>query len=83
MTGDLATFAEMTGFNCASALSFKDADSARQTLEGLRTQPQVVAACVYDLDGTVLAEYQRGKPPVAFGPPPVKTASRLSLMAIT
>jgi len=58
-TRSLSTTAQMTGFNCASALSFKDEGSAEQTLKGLAAQPHIAAACVYDSDGVVFASYRR------------------------
>lgn len=69
MVRDLTTLAEMIGYNSASALSFNDAGSAEQTLKGLTSQPHVVAACIYDADGTVFATYQRPGP--APGPWPI------------
>lgn len=55
----LSITAEMIGFNSAAALSFNDTSAAEQTLKGLSAQPQIVAACIYDINGIVFATYQR------------------------
>jgi PAS domain S-box-containing protein len=59
MSRDLAITAEIIGFNSASALSFKDNESAVQTLQGLSAQPHVVRGCVYDETGKIFATYLR------------------------
>jgi PAS domain S-box-containing protein len=48
-----------TGANTTAALSFGDADSARETLSSLRTQNHIVQACIYGRDGTIFASYAR------------------------
>ncbi len=73
MVGNLATTAEMIGFNSASALFFDDASSAEQTLRSLAAQPHVIVACVYDREGKVFATYQNdhtGRLPVGIEPAP-------------
>jgi len=45
--------------NVAAAISFVDADAARETLETLRRDPPIDAACVFDCEGHRLAEYRR------------------------
>ena len=57
LVNDLATTAQIIGFNSASALSFDDAQSAAQTLQSLRAQSEFVAACIYDRQGNVFATY--------------------------
>jgi PAS domain S-box-containing protein len=59
MTRDLSITAEMISLSSAAGLSFGDADSVDQTLRGLRANPHVVVACVYDASGRVFARYQR------------------------
>src|SRR5687767_7793742 len=58
---NLASTAELIGLNSASALSFNDPKSAEETLQSLRAQPNVVAACVYDRTGNVFATYRRAE----------------------
>ncbi len=69
MPRDLAVTAEMIGFNCSAAISFNDPEAAEQTLKGLQAQPHIVAACVYDKAGKVVATYLRTPAKVSFPPP--------------
>ncbi len=59
LTRDLSILATMLGANSAADLSFNDTRSAAQTLGGLRAQPHVIAACLYNAEGQVFATYQR------------------------
>ncbi len=54
---DLSTLARIVADNSTAALAFNDSDVAAQTLGALRERPHVVGACLYRLDGTVLATY--------------------------
>ena len=56
--------------NAVSALAFDDPNAATETLEVLKTEPHITAACVYDADGGVFVSYQRDS--AAFLPPPVQ-----------
>jgi PAS domain S-box-containing protein len=56
---DLTTLAQITAENSTAALAFNDAKSASETLAALRARTHVVNACIYRLDGTVLASYTR------------------------
>ena len=53
------TLADVVGTNAASALLFMDQASAKETLGALRAEPNVPAACIYDLDGQPFAIYHR------------------------
>ena len=55
----LAAEAEIVGSNSVSAVLFKDPKSARDTLAGLRADPAVKAAAIYDADGRLFATYLR------------------------
>ena len=67
---EVATTAEMLGYNCAASLSFDEPGSARETLASLHAQPNILAACVYDRTGKVFASYLRaGSPPRPFPTP--------------
>lgn len=60
---DLSALAQIIADNSTAALAFNDPDTAEETLAALRARPHVVSACIYRLDGTVLATYSRdGKP---------------------
>ena len=55
----LQTQARMLGFNCTGVLTFQDAKAAKQLLTSLALQPTVELACLYDVEGQVLAGYSR------------------------
>jgi len=59
MAQQLAILANMDDDNVASGLAFNDPDSMSQTLKTLSADPHILAACVYDKAGTVVARYQR------------------------
>jgi len=54
---DLSVQAEIVGENCAAALAFDDPRTAQETLASLRARTDIVAACVYRNDGSILASY--------------------------
>jgi PAS domain S-box-containing protein len=63
--------ARATGANTTAALSFGDAGSVREILSSLGAQNHIVQACVYPLDGTILASYVRsGSHPDPLPPSP-------------
>lgn len=59
LKSELATLAEITASNTTAALSFSDADSARETLASLSSQKHIAKACIYARDGSILASYVR------------------------
>ncbi len=60
-----------TGANTTAALSFGDADSARETLSSLSTQNHIVQAGIYTRDGKIFASYERsGSNPDSLPPSP-------------
>jgi PAS domain S-box-containing protein len=56
---DLSTLVQITAENSTAALAFNDAKSASETLAALHARTHLVGACIYRLDGTVLASYTR------------------------
>ncbi|HYC73129.1 MAG TPA: PAS domain-containing protein [Opitutaceae bacterium] len=56
---DVTTLARMTALNVTAAVTFDDADSARQTLEALSAKPHIEAACIFAQDGARFAEFRR------------------------
>jgi two-component system, sensor histidine kinase and response regulator len=58
-TADLAASAKMIGSNSTAAITFHDAESAREILGALRVKQHVICACIYDSEGKVLARYSR------------------------
>ena len=58
LTSELAVLADTLGANSAASLVFNDRKSAQEMLAGLRAEPHVMAACLYDNDGNIFAEYR-------------------------
>jgi two-component system, sensor histidine kinase and response regulator len=56
------------GGNTTAALRFDDRRTARENLESLRADPNVMAAAVYRSDGTLFAEFQAGPSRLTFDP---------------
>jgi signal transduction histidine kinase/DNA-binding response OmpR family regulator len=56
---DLSIRSQVIGLNSVSALLFNDADSARKTLSALQSDPHVLSAAVYTLDGMPFAIFRR------------------------
>jgi PAS domain S-box-containing protein len=73
IASDLASAAGIAGSNSTAALTFSDVRAARETLSSLRAQPHIVEACIYALDGTVLAKYARLDADSDFTPPPLRS----------
>ena len=56
---DLSALSSIIGDNSAAAIEFDDPHSAAETLDALRARAHVVAACIYRVDGSILARYER------------------------
>jgi len=56
---DLSALARIIGENSTASLAFNDPRSANETLSALRARNHIVAACIYRMDGTLLARYIR------------------------
>ena len=52
------TLADIIGYNNSAALMFGDMMDTQNTLDELRTQPNIVAAALYVTDGTAIAAYR-------------------------
>ncbi len=59
LSGDLATQAEIIGYNSAAAMAFKDEAAATVTLTSLQAKEDITAAVLYDPDGKPFARYIR------------------------
>jgi signal transduction histidine kinase/FixJ family two-component response regulator len=57
---DLATQAEIIGYNSAAAMAFKDEKAATATLSALQAKDDIVAAALYSPDGQIFAKYVHG-----------------------
>ena len=67
MARDFVILADMFADNVASGLAFSDPASIEQTLQTLRANRRVVAACVYDQQGAVVGSYRRAEAPAGAG----------------
>jgi signal transduction histidine kinase/CheY-like chemotaxis protein len=56
---DLKSHADMLGVSTAASLAFNDRKSAQDLLGTLRLDRHILAACIYDREGNVFAEYRR------------------------
>ncbi|HKV46947.1 MAG TPA: ATP-binding protein [Candidatus Acidoferrales bacterium] len=59
LSNDLATQADIIGYNSATAMAFKDASTATATLSALKAKEDIVAAVLYSPDGKIFAQYVR------------------------
>ena len=69
MTSDLETLALITGLNSRSALMFDDPKFAENALAALSTKEHVVYACIYDMKGSIFAQYRRPGSTTILQPP--------------
>jgi signal transduction histidine kinase len=67
----LATESEIIGANSGSALTFDDPDSARTTLSGLRSSPDIVSALIVTPSGQPFAAYLRDSNSPEIVPSPI------------
>lgn len=56
---DIATQAEIIGYNSAAAMAFKDEMAATATLSAMQAKDDIVAAALYGPDGKIFAKYVR------------------------
>jgi signal transduction histidine kinase/ActR/RegA family two-component response regulator len=56
----VTTLAKVMAENSTAFIAFTDKPGAAQTLDALRTEPQVVAAALYDAEGRLFASYASG-----------------------
>jgi two-component system, sensor histidine kinase and response regulator len=73
MVIDASTLADMVAENSTAALTFHDAQAARDVLRSLHTQPHVAAACLYTAEGRVFAIYDRDGDGESFWPPTLRS----------
>ena len=65
LLGDLRATAALIADHSTAALAFQDRGTAHDNLGSLRSQPLVVAACLYDAGGALFAQYHRRAAPAA------------------
>jgi len=66
---NLAVLGDVLAGNSTAALTFRDAESARDVLRALRAEPDVTAACIYTSDGKQFATYSRDEKDSGLVPP--------------
>jgi len=74
LSADLATQAEIIGYNSAAAMTFKDEAAATVTLTALKAKEDITAAALYSPDGKIFASYVRAninKSSLPSSPPPI------------
>jgi two-component system, NtrC family, sensor kinase len=54
-TADIDSIKQITGIYSSGALAFQDQKTAEEILDGLKSQPNIVSACIEDQDGGPLA----------------------------
>jgi diguanylate cyclase (GGDEF)-like protein len=59
LDNQLSTLADVMGQNSSAALNFTDEKVATEVLQALQAEPQIVSACLYDVQDSLFAEYQR------------------------
>ncbi len=69
MAQDLAILGDVLAGNSTAALTFHDAEAAREVLRALQAEPNVAAACIYTADGKPFAKYVRDGDAAHFIPP--------------
>lgn len=59
MVLSLSTQAKIIADNCKAAITFDDAEDAKETLSSLQVESTIVFGCVYKGDGKIFASYYR------------------------
>jgi signal transduction histidine kinase/CheY-like chemotaxis protein len=72
---NLAVVSAVLAGNSTAALTFGDAEAAREVLRALRAEPNVTAACIYTPDGKAFAKYARDAKDAGFTPPALQAES--------
>jgi two-component system, sensor histidine kinase and response regulator len=72
---NLAVLGDVLAGNSTAALTFRDAEAARDVLRALRAEPDVTEACIYTSDGKPFAKYARDTNDSDFAPPSPQTVS--------
>ncbi len=75
MKRDLETLADIVGQHSTAALTFQDRASATEYLQALKPRPSIVAAALYNADGSLFAPWIPGDG-ITVPPKPEKDGSR-------
>lgn len=80
---EVTTLARTIAANSSALIVYDDQKVAREVLSALKSAPEVVAACLYNKDGTFYSAYPAGTPPRAFPPMPGPDGPRFSGLDLT
>jgi signal transduction histidine kinase/CheY-like chemotaxis protein len=69
VTQNLGVLGDVLAGNSTAALTFHDAEAARDVLRALQAERNVTAACIYTSDGKIFAKYARDAKDADFIPP--------------
>ena len=58
---EMNSLATVIGANSAAPLEFNDIDAGKETLDTLQAEPRVLAATLFNKDGSLFASYQRSQ----------------------
>lgn len=72
MKQNVSTQAEMIAENCKAALTFQDAEDAKETLQALRVESSIVFGAIYGKDQKLFATYYRDYAETRVHPPGFK-----------
>ena len=79
----LSTLADVIGQNSSAALDFNDRNAGDSVLQALENEPHVISGCLYNLAGTLFAEYHRNSGELQCPDPlSASTASRGALRSV-
>src|ERR1019366_3837101 len=80
---DLSALGQIIADNSTAALAFQDPGSAAETLGALKVRNHLIAACIYQPDGTIFASYSRPTGPSGCPPAPSRDESRFAGNTLT
>jgi signal transduction histidine kinase/ActR/RegA family two-component response regulator/HAMP domain-containing protein len=69
---NLSSLAGLLGDNCTAALTFDDPRVAKEVIQSLSKEPNVIVGHILNKRGQLFATYQRGRPGEILTPPPAK-----------
>ena len=75
MESDLDSLAEIVARNSTALVTFHDPTAANETLSALAARPPIVAAAIYNGEGSLLGSYHRDRGPYRFPPRPGETGT--------
>jgi PAS domain S-box-containing protein len=73
LTNDLSTKADIIAENINTALKLRDSTDAARILNSLNSQPNIIAAAIYDNNKDIFATYTREKQKVVFPAEPMSS----------